>query len=355
MATRQTDVHIASFEVKENPEHMPEEHVTLAFSRLAQPVLIEKLRVKDNVELTQNALDTCCRQYTVALNIVQAVEAGGVEVLAELTRHSDDTVRERATRALKLLLINPTGRQRVIKSGVLVTFMDVFDDKLVDVRRNMFSGLVGLSAVAEGTLAEVEAGYVKALVRKAATDEDDVVQELALVVLAKCVDAPENKGLLAALEGGAMGVCIDLLDHGSAGVREQAGKVIGMLAVSEEGKKQAIDGGAVRPLNSISGDLSQPARAAAAGALMMIVVDNAGKEALLAEGMGGLVQFLKDDGMLVKLNSMKAVAAVAAHPKAREQLLELGAVTLLKRIRDEGNVALERSARTAIAACEWEP
>lgn len=353
---RATDTHIASFAARDNPEHFPPEHVTLAFSRLAQPVLVDKLRQVDNVELVANALDACARQYTLAVNAVQAVEAGVVEALAKLVRHADGVVRERATRALVLLMVNATARLRTVECGVLAVFKAVLQDTLRDVRVNMFEALLNLVAVAEGAGALVEAGYVPVLVDKAATDEEGDVQQLALRVLAKCLDAPEGKGLAAALEGGAtMRVCVALLDDGVAAVRASAARCIALLAFADEGKKQAIEAGAVAPLVGLTEDPDASARAEAAGALMLIVVDNKGKEALLEAGLAGLVGLLQDENVVCRLNSMRAIAAVAAHPKARSQLRELEVLAYLTAIREDGNTLLRRAADSAIAACEWTP
>uniref|UniRef100_A0A7S1GE52 Uncharacterized protein n=1 Tax=Bicosoecida sp. CB-2014 TaxID=1486930 RepID=A0A7S1GE52_9STRA len=353
---RAPDLHIAAFGARDNPEHFPPEHVTLAFSRLAQPVLVEKLRQVDNVELVQNALDACCRQYTVALNIVQAVEAGAVEALAKLVRHDDGVVRERATRALGLLLLNPTGRGRVIETGVLVVLRPVLKDPLPAVRVNMFVALQNLVAVADGAGDAVKHGYVAQLVDSAATDDESAAQELALRVLAKAVDAPEGKGLAAALEGGdTMRVCIALLDDGVAEVRAAAARVVATLAFADEGKKQAIEGGAVAPLIGLAEDALDAARAEAGGALMLIVVDNKGKEALIAAGLSGLIALLGDANTVCQLNAMRTVATVAAHPRARAQLQELDVLEHLHRIRDDGNALLRRCAETAIRAVEWTP
>jgi len=351
---RRADVHIASFAARDNPEHLPPEHVTLAFSRLAQPVLVEKLRQVDNVELVANALDAACRQYTVALNIVQAVDAGAVEALGKLVRHDDGVVRERATRALGLLFLNPSGRGRAVESGVLAVFKAVLKDPLASVRVNMFEALLNLAAIAEGAGALVETGYVPQLVEKAATDEESAAQQLALQVLAKSLDAPEGAGLAAGLDGGdTMRVCIALLDDGVAEVRAAAARVVGLLAFADEGKKQAIEGGAVPALIRLADDADVRSRTEAGGALMLIVVDNKGKEALIAAGLAGLVVLLQDENTVCQLNAMRTISAVAAHPRARAQLLELEVVPVLRRIHEDGSALLRRAADTAIRACEW--
>lgn len=95
--------------VRETPAHHPPEKVTLAFGSLTQPVLVEKM-ASDDVRIVQNALAAVVRLFTVPLNLVQSIKAGGVGQLTTLTKHPDVVVRRRAARALELLMNNASGK-----------------------------------------------------------------------------------------------------------------------------------------------------------------------------------------------------------------------------------------------------
>ena len=89
----------------------------------------------------------------------------------------------------------------------------------VQVRLNLFSALVNLSANVDGAEALVHCGYVKILVDKAAGDSEPQAQVLALVVLNKCTNVIGGRGLSDSLTHGACRCCIGLLKHASPDVR----------------------------------------------------------------------------------------------------------------------------------------
>lgn len=77
------------------------------------------------------------------------------------------------------------------------------------------------------------------------------------------------------------------------------------LAFSAEGKLQAIRGGAVPVALNLMRDRDDRVRASAAAAMMGIVTDDSGKEAVIEAGVGALVACLEDDSVLVTLNTLK--------------------------------------------------
>lgn len=59
--------------------------------------------------------------------------------------------------------------------------------------------------------------------------------------------------------------------------------------------------------------------------------------------------------MLLAWNNVQAVATVAAHPMARNMLREADVVRIMQGIVVDGPSTLIASAKSAIAAVEWEP
>lgn len=346
--------HISRHRNRENPAPYPVEKVTLAFGNLAQPVLVKKMQ-SDDVRIVRNALGAVCRLFKVPLNVVKSVKAGGVRVLTKLAQDADLLVRQRSTKALELMCNCSNGKAAVVKENVLPDLAAVLDDDDVEVRRNIFSAFVNLSANVDGAEALVECGYVKLLVGKAGNDADEAVQVMALVVLNKCTNVIGGRGLSDSLAHGAARCCIALLAHKSAEVRHLAALNIASLAFSPEGKVQAIRGDGVPTLLELMRDGDDRVRASAAAAMMGIVTDDSGKEAVIEEGVESLVTCLMDSTTLVVLNTLKCVSTVAAHPKARKLLNDADVVPLIQTIYDDGIGALRPSAKTAIAAVTWTP
>jgi len=363
--------HIARHKNRANPKPQAPTRVTLAFGNLAQPVLVEKMGSEDD-EIVRNALAAVVRLFKVPLNVVKSVAAGGIQRLTQLTQHADTEIRRRASKALELLMLTPSAKRSVCADrACLPALAAVLDDGDETVRLNLSQGLVNLSSSVEGAEALVECGYVKLLVRKAGKDASTEVQKRALIVLNKCTNVIGGRGLSDSLAHGAARCCIGLLKHDSTDIRHlvrvstpqchvptsshvvlaltcaahvvaalfcvsfccalcllccwmQAAFNLASLAFSPEGKLQAIRGGAVPLLLGIMTDRDERVRASAAAAMMGIVTDDSGKEAVIEAGIDALVACLQDTNTLVTLNTLKVIlgenmslrcaAEVGSHP-----------------------------------------
>lgn len=153
---------------------------------------------------------------------------------------------------------------------------------------------------------------------------------------------------------GAIPVLISMLVPASSGrVREEAAHALGLLAFLPEARRIAVTAGAVPAICAIMGDRSAGVRAEAAGVAMALTVDNDAKSAFVRDGLKPLVALLADANLVVRLNSLRAVGAIAANPDGRSLLRGYGAVEEARKLVGSAHKLEAEVAANTVAVLEW--
>jgi len=211
-----------------------------------------------------------------------------------------------------------------------------------------------------GVRALIVANYPAILVGKA-TDEVVTIQPLALRLLSNCLT--DQSGLETALGFSAIDMCLTLLGSNDPTVRCEATTTLFILCFADIAKVSAIQAGAVKLLIALLKDPERLVRTAAAAALMAITTTDRGKHAFVASGEKGeieactlLVRLLGERDEILVTNTLKCVANVAVHPKAREELRKSAeCLELLSKLCIGDNAALAKHASIAKKVVTWEP
>lgn len=292
-------------------------------------------------DVCQNALRALCEEFRNPASIASCARAGVFSALPAFTLSSSRLTRERASAALALGSRDYNGRSAMLKAGFLTTIMSALDDESVTVRGNVYAALEGTARLPVGTCALVTAGYPAQLVAKA-RDECDALRPAVLDVLNNIVRSRD--GAAAALEARAVDVLVALLsgtaaasvtaappDVSSASKQQAeaaaaaqqaactvlcgAANALRELAFSDMGKLMAIECGGVLRLTALLSCNDANVRGAVLGALMAITTVDAGKRAFLAaEATGRVVDALRAEKELERLNALKLAASIVSHP-----------------------------------------
>jgi hypothetical protein len=131
--------------------------------------------------------------------------------------------------------------------------------------------------------------------------------------------------------------------------------VLALLAFSTEGKAAAVAANVVPALCSMMAwDAASMEREAAAGAAMVIAVDDDGKRVFVEYGLEPFVSLLSDAESMVRINAMRAITTIAANPKGRAAWRALGVDARLARIVEGSGTGVEHDvAVKAIEAVSW--
>jgi hypothetical protein len=283
------------------------------------------------------------------------VSAGAVEELTRLCGHDDVDVRRGASADLGLLLVNPTAKACFVCSSMLPRFRAAIANADVQTRLQSLAALDTLCESAPYPDQLVAEGYVSQLVDQARDDTDAAATAAALRVLARCVNVGGPGPREAVRDGAALPVCIGLLRHGDAAVREQAARVLALLCFVDDAKPAAVRDGAPEALLALLGDEHSGVRCHAVSAAMTIAVDNDGKEAFLRAGLEPLVALLSDASEFTRINAMRTVATLSANPAARARFRELSVeLPLTDAAESERRSAAERDvAAKTLSVVRW--
>ena len=94
----------------------PDTKVTLAFGNDTMPVLVTKMK-SDSVEVLRAALQAAGRLLPTSLNAAKAVSAGAVPELVRLCSHDDVVVRQRASAAVEVAMVNPSVKRAFVEGA----------------------------------------------------------------------------------------------------------------------------------------------------------------------------------------------------------------------------------------------
>lgn len=342
-------------ECKTDIPPFPDTKVTLAFGAMTFPVLVTKLQSAD-AEVLRGALRASVRLLPTALNTTNAARAGAIPEFARLCCHEDTLIRQRASKALVIALKQGIAKDAFVKAGCLSDFKPVVTDPDTEVRRNALSALENLAYSAPWIHDMQKAGYVGLLVQQAGVEKDGATQALVLQTLAKVCNQGSPGQAEAVATGTAIATVIRVLMSPIPAVREGALRVLTQLSFTDEGKTIAIKENAVTELlRLMERDSSSNVRAEAAGAAMVIAVDNAAKLAFINGGLEPLVKLLADSSSIVRQNAMRAVSSIAAHPEGRPGFLRIGVEAELKRLIGEASGREKEIAEKTLAVVMWIP
>ena len=384
----------ASCEAKAQPRDFRADEVPLAFGDLQFPELVRRISPDNGASdaIKNGVLAVLADQLTNRpAAVAQAVAAGAVGVLTQLLGDADQKgLRVAAMRCLALCSATHAGLQSVLAERSLATikpYLGELGRGNVGLRTDAYRALRRAVGAASGAAAAVTNDYVPVLVEKAAAETEEVasIQAAALDVLDRCLNAPpptNARALSQALETDAVEHCVALLAHDDESVTSNAATVLATLCFNVAGKKRALACGAVPKLvellafrSGAGGRGGHILRAATAGALANVAVLDGGKVAAIkAGGVDRLFALVADadERDIVKLNALKAISNVVAHPHARfgknqkkpyddaegERLGLQGRAEVqeaLAKLCESGNALLARSAKIALDLVEWKP
>lgn len=332
--------------------------MTLAFGDLTFPVLVERLSDPDAPpEVLRAASRAALRLLPTPLNTVHAVDAGAIPVFVRLASHPDVVIRRTATELVAQAMRSGTAKKDFVETGQLRNFKQVVEDDDAAVRSHALTALESLAYAAPWADALQGNGYVPLLVARAKVEAVDAVKAATLRALAKTVNAGGPGQREAVADATATKTLIELLAHFAVAVREEAARVLALLAFSPEGKALAVAHGAVPVLLKMIGeDAASRVRAEAAAAVMAIAVDNDGKQACLEAGLQPLVDLIQSSDPFARQCAMRAVATIAANPAARHDLTMLrGVVPVLTTLRDTAGGREKEIVEKTLEVVSWKP
>jgi hypothetical protein len=315
-----------SHEVKGEPVALPTTHIVEAYGLGKCPKLVDQVESPD-LAVRQSALRVLCEEFRNPANIAGCAQAGVFTLLPAFVLDEDLITRKRASEALALASRDYNGRAAMLSESFAQTVQPALDDASQDVRASIYAALEGASALPAGVRALVQAEYPAKLVAKVSSEADPALRTVVLAVLYNVLR--DRDGLQAALDAGAVEACIALLPYSAAtpgelqqqqlqrALQAAACALLQALCFSEMGKIVAIQGDAVARLAELithctCGDV----HSAALGTLMIITSVDAGKRAFLQTGAVPLAVAALAGGSqeLAKLNALKLIASIAAHP-----------------------------------------
>ena len=177
--------------------------------------------------------------------------------------------------------------------------------------------------------------------------------------MGRCLAA--GAGLDDALEHGAVGTCVTLLDSFDSAARRAAAETLARLCFAEAAKISAIEKGAVSVLIKLLEDDQQAVRRAACGALVAMTTTDEGKRQIVAPdgslaAVDVLIGLLDEGDAKLTTNALKLVANAAVHPLARARLRETpSCLASLDALLGGPDALNAKHAEIAKDAVLWEP
>lgn len=345
---------IYTHESKENPTEVVITRITEAYGLGKCPKLVEQVK-SARLDVRQNALNVLCEEFRNPANIAGCARAGVFQVIPSYALDEDLVTRERSTRALAIAARDYNGRTAMFEVGFASAIKSAVDDQSEDVRANVYEALREASNVPQGQRALVDALYPAKLVLVASTESDWLKPE-ALGVLYNTMR--NETGLQASLEAGAVDMLIELLGSKVPAVQRGAASTLGFLCFNEMAKILAIQCDGVARLAEllVVGDCD--VRAAVLGALMTITTVDAGKRAIIATGaiQQTVLALEEDETNIARLNALKLIASIVAHPDIRSQLRQdQKCLLLIRKLEANSDPMLSKHATIALQAVLWVP
>mgnify|MGYP001160754181 FL=1 len=314
-------------EVKVSAKGRNEARIVSAFGASMCPKLVREV-MSHNRPVRVNALLALCEELQNPASLVGCVDLGIVSVLnAQVSADQDPLTRLRAAKALEICSRNATGVHALLQCNTAQMIVSALSDDEIEVREYVYRALIEFST---GNLscvhALVAADYPAILINQLRTaKEKTVLQPLALRLLHNCLYS--GCGLESALGHSAVETCIELLASIDTEVRREAASTLIALCLADVAKMLAIECGAIEIIIELLKDSDRLVRSAAAGALMTITTADEGKQAIISldkikkkNSVSLLAELLNEKDDILTTNTLKCIANIAVHPKAREIL-----------------------------------
>lgn len=152
----------------------------------------------------------------------------------------------------------------------------------------------------------------------------------------------------------AMELCSKYIRHANYHVQVAACNVIAAIGYIERAKVVAVEFGIVKELSLLLTDRNRKVQGACVGALMNLAINDEAKGIIIANNSLLVVpQLLECSEDSIKLNTLKLIAIVAAHPEARKQLNTFSTKDLLTSLIRLQDPLLSQPAKLALSVIEW--
>ena len=349
-----------------DPRGIAPDDISIAAGNLKFPVLCRQIGGEDPL-VRRNALEAIATGdlLDLAPDAVSAVEAGLIARLFALLADPEPRMRVWAMQAVKKCTKVRVGRNELLRDDIFPSLVrpDLLGDGESAVRRHILSTLVALTDSPLNASIVVDYGVVALLVARAGAEDDEGAKVLAIAAIDNCTRLPGNDGVVAAVQDGAIELCVSVLGEGSASERVMLGaaRLLEKLTHWPQGKQRALD---CFCLDSLCANLEHPhdeVKAACARALGNIAVPTRGKIDLATACDVPFVESLVtllglSQPADVQLSAVAAISTICAHPKLREALNAAGVCEALELCTtDASEPLLCSSARDAVAALQWQP
>jgi len=250
-------------------------------------------------------------------------------------------------------------------------------DANADVRSSSFEAVACLAVTLEGLRACHEAGFVAVTVKRCVGSETEgepspVVQLAALTALHQlCKNDP---GAREAIECGAIEMCVQVLEHGTDEMKEQAAYVLSQLLILQEQKRLALDHDVMVKLIVLLHPSKPLAVKTAAVCALMVMTNgtrfpdgsNACKITALKEGaVEALMPLLAEGIAHDKAKTMnhatsaltvyvtKAIASLCDSPQGRKHLQ--ACLADLETLAQSEEPLVKKHATIAVQRVKWSP
>lgn len=293
---------------------------------------------------------------------VASMNHNAMNVMINSLKDPEEDVRGLACMALQVIVHTARGQELLFEGAHFPALLAVLDDEAPHV---VAEGLRLCTqchmAINDGAATErlVQAGCVPKYVSKVGSPDDDVCCA-ALSALAKTVDVKE--AFIAVNDHHALpAVTKCLRGRTDPAVLVVAAEVVSKLAFFSAGKRAAVNERTVEAILAHVSHDDAVVRTAATGALVALTISEAGKrQAIDAGAVDRLVLLLDGEGERdVLVNAVQTVCNLSEDPRARQQLAglvpRLQAISEAAQGSDETLVSLRKAVDRAIALIRWRP
>ncbi|NWH95332.1 RSP14 protein, partial [Aegithalos caudatus] len=320
----------------------------LAFGRRALLKLKEELQSPELLT-QQRALMALCDLVHDPEKVYEAIALGFLDSLKTLLVHEDQTVRQKTTEVLSVMVSHSIGREGLIRSGVISALAGLLDDPVDICRKNTHQIFDMLAKLPQGAGALLRAGLIPPLVLKLKMELDEI-QELILDTLSNCLRVEVSEALAA----GALTVLKEKLSHPSTAIRSKAAWVLLEISSHAEGKTAVCEEEVIPVLVSLLEDTQPGVRASTTGALMFALVTPQGRSSAMgAEAIPPLLTLVAEETSKARLNAIKTLTLLAELPEGRQTLLDHR--DTIQRCLGDPSEAVQRAAEIALTVIDWKP
>eukprot|EP01006_Ploeotia_vitrea_P032797 TRINITY_DN64981_c0_g1_i2.p1 TRINITY_DN64981_c0_g1~~TRINITY_DN64981_c0_g1_i2.p1 ORF type:complete len:372 (+),score=51.90 TRINITY_DN64981_c0_g1_i2:112-1116(+) len=328
--------HIQMFECRENPKPQDPQMLPEPYGAGLYPKLVSTLTSSDLV-LRRKAVSAMLHYFAQKQDhVTSVIDKNGITALLQTLCDDDVEVRINSCIALRYIVEQPKGQQRILEQNLQAKLKDAVYDTQPEVVVEALRVLAAMDAHwndRAGTKALISVKCIPLYIQQA-RDGTTPVKTEALKALNKVYNVKE--AFNEVLENDAMEMLASLLYKQEAQVVQQAAENIAELCFYSAGKRAAVKNAATTE---------------------RITIDNNGKEQCLGcNGVETLMDCIENESNSnVLANCMKAICNLSEHPIARTRLH--GAVHRLREIEGEKGVdqRLVTSAKRAIELITWQP